>query len=102
LEVLHNDVFVVEIGTSTLAFMLAAGCEHSTSWGVMWSLYYFANKSKSSVSNHVSNTWNVVEHLANLLISDMAFLNFCYGDVENSTHTAMKKYFKLSEKGLSK
>jgi hypothetical protein len=69
LEVLHNYVFVVEIGTSTFKFVLTAGCEHPTSWRVMWTSYYFAKEAKLSGSNHVYDTWYVIEHLAILLIA---------------------------------
>jgi hypothetical protein len=34
-QVAYNEIFVVEIGVSMLALVLAAGCEHLTIWGVM-------------------------------------------------------------------
>ena len=102
MEVLHNDVFVVEIGTSGFAFVLTAGCEHPTSWRVMWTLYYFAKEAELSGGNHVYDTWYVVEHLANLLIVDVVFLNLHYGDVEYPPDAMMKENFKSLKKVLSK
>ena len=99
---MHNDVFVVEIGTSAFAFVLTAGCEHPTSWRVMWTSYYFAKEAKLSGSNHVYDTWYVIEHLANLLIADVVFLNLHYGDVEYPPDATMKENFKLLKKVLSK
>ena len=102
MEVLHNDVFVVEIGMSVFVFVLAAGCEHLTSWRVMWTLYYFAKEAKLSGGNHVYDTWYVIEHLTNLLIADVVFLNLHYGDVEYFPDATMKKNFKSLKKVLSK
>ncbi len=99
---MHNDVFVVEIGTSVFVFVLTAGCVYPTSWRVMWTLYYFAKEAKLSGSNHVYDTWFVIEHLANLLIADVVFLNLHYGDVEYLPDATMKENFKLSKKVLSK
>jgi hypothetical protein len=92
---LHNYVFVVEIGISVFAFVLTAGCEHPTSWRVMWALYYFTKEAKLSGSNHVHNTWNVIEHLTNLLLANVTFLNLHNGDVEDSSNAMMEEYFKF-------
>jgi hypothetical protein len=94
---LHNDIFVVEIGTSTFAFVLTAGCDHPTSWRVMWALYYFTKEAKLSGSNHVHNTWNVIEHLTNLLVANVTFLNLHYGDVEDLPDAMMEEYFMFSK-----
>ncbi len=92
---MHNDVFVEEIRMSAFAFVLTACCEHPTSWRVMWTLYYFTKEAKLSVSNHVHNTWNVIEHLTNLLVANVTFLNLHYGDVEDLPDARMGEYFKF-------
>ncbi len=99
---MHNDVFVVEIGTSALAFVVTAGCERPTSCRVMCTLYYFAKEAKLSGGNHVYDTWNVIEHLTNLLIADVVFLNLHYGDAGYLLDARMKENFKLLKKVLSK
>jgi hypothetical protein len=99
---LHNDAFVVEIRTSAFALVLTASPEHPTSWRVMWASYYFTKESKLSGGNHVDNTWNVIEHMTNLLIADVVILNLHYGDVEYSLDATMEANFKLSKKVLSK
>ncbi len=92
----------MEIGTSAFAFVLTAGCEHPMSWRVMGTSYYFAKEAKLSGGNHVYDTWYVIEHLANLLILDVVFLNLHYGDVEYPPDAMMKENFKLPKKVLSK
>ncbi len=92
---MHNDAFVVEIGMSAFAFVLATGCKHLMSWRVMWTLYYFTKEAKVSGSNHVHNTWNVIEHLTNLLVANVTFLNLHHGDVEDSPDATMEEYFKF-------
>jgi hypothetical protein len=47
----------------------------------MWTSYYFTKEAKLSGGNHVHNTWNVIEHLTNLLVANVTFLNLHYGDV---------------------
>jgi len=98
---LHNDALVVEIRTSAFAFVLTADCEHSTSWRVMWTLNYFTKEAKLSDSNHVHNTWNVIEHLTNLRVMNVWFLNLHYGDVEDLLDATMEEYFKFPKLGLS-
>jgi hypothetical protein len=68
----------------------------------MWTLHHLAKEAKLSGSNHVHNTWNVIEHLTNLLIADVTFLNLHYGDVEDLLDAMMEEYFKFWKKGLSK
>ena len=68
----------------------------------MWALYCFTKESKLSGGNHVDNTWNAIEHLTNLLIADVVFLNLHYGDVEYSLDATMEENFKFSKKILSK
>jgi hypothetical protein len=85
----------VEIGTSAFAFVLTAGCEHPMSWRVMWTLYYFTKEAKLSGGNHVQNTWNVIEHLTNLLVANVTFLNLHYEDVEDLPDATMEEYFKF-------
>ncbi len=92
---MHNDFFVVDIGTSAFAFVLTAGCEHPTSWRVMWTLYYFTKEAKLSGGIHVHKTWNVIEHLMNLLVANVMFLNLHYGDVEDLPDAMMEEYFKF-------
>jgi hypothetical protein len=92
----------VEIGTSAFAFVLTVGCEHPPSLRVMWTLYYFAKEAKLSGGNHVYDTWYGIEHLANLLIVDVVFLNLHYGDVEYPPDAMMKENFKSSKKVLLK
>ncbi len=92
----------MEIETSVFGFVLKAGCEHLTSWRVMWTLYYFAKEAELSGGNQVYDTWYVIEHLANLLIVDVVFLNLHYGDVEYPPDATMKENFKSSKKVLSK
>jgi hypothetical protein len=82
--------------------VLTAGCEHPTSWRVRWASYHLAKEANLSGGNHVHNTWNVTEHLVNLLIADVTFLNLHYGDVEDSLDATMVEYFIFSKKGLSK
>jgi hypothetical protein len=55
-----------------------------------------------SGSNHVYDTWHFIEHLVNLLIADVVFLNLHYGDVEYLPDATMNKNFKLSKKVLLK
>jgi hypothetical protein len=102
LEVLHDDIFVVEIGMSAFALVLTASCEHPTSWRVMRTSYYITKEYKLSGSNHVDNTWNVIKHLTNLLIADVVFLNLHYGNVEYLLDATMEENFKSSKKFLSK
>ena len=68
----------------------------------MWALYCFTKESKLSGGNHVDNTWNAIEHLTNLLIADVVFLNLHYGDVEYSPDAMMEENFKSLKKVLSK
>ncbi len=89
MEILHNDILVVEIWTSTLAFVFATSWEDTTGWSIMWTMYDFTKESYLSCRNHVDGTWNVVEQAANLVILDALFLNLCNGDVENSVDTAV-------------
>jgi hypothetical protein len=84
------------------AFVLTTGCEHPTSWRVIWALYYFAKEAQLSGGNHVYDAWNVIEHLANLFIVDVVFLNLHDGDVEYPLDATMKENFKSLEKVLSK
>ncbi len=99
---MHDDVFVVEIGSSAFALVLTASCEHPTSWRVMRTSYYFTKESKLSGGNHVDNTWNVLKHLTNLLIADVVLLNLHYGDVEYSSDATMEENFKSLRKILLK
>ncbi len=92
----------MEIGTSAFAFVLTAGCEHPMSWRVMWTLYCFAKEAELSGGNHVYDTWYVIEHLVNLIIADVVFLNLYYGDVEYPPDATMKENFKSLKKVLSK
>ena len=92
----------MKIGTSTFAFVLAACCEHPMIWRIMWALYYLTKEAKLSGSNHVHNTQNVIEHSANLLIANVLFLDFCYGDMKDVSDAMMEGYFKFPEKGMSK
>jgi hypothetical protein len=48
------------------------------------------------------DTWNVIEHLTNLLIVDVVFLNLHYGDVEYLLDATMKENFKSLKKVLLK
>ena len=68
----------------------------------MWTSYYFAKEAELSGGNHVYDTCYVIEHLANLLIVDVVFLNLHYGDVEYLPDATMKENFKSSKKVLSK
>ena len=95
------DILIVEIRTSYLAFMLTACCEHSAGRGVVWSTHYPTKESKLPCRNHVYDTRNVIEHLSDLVISDVVFLNLQYGDVEYSPNAAVKEDFKLSKEILS-
>jgi hypothetical protein len=92
----------MEIGTSAFAFVLTAGCEHPTSWRVMWTLYYFAKEAELSGGSHVYDKWNVTEHLTNLLIADVVFLNLHYGDVEYPLDATMTENYRSLKKVLSK
>ncbi len=98
---MHDDVFVVEIGTSAFALVLTASCEHLTSWRVMQTSY-FTKESKLSGGNHVDNTWNVIKHLTNLLIADVVFLNLHYGNMEYLSDATMEENFKSLKKFLLK
>jgi hypothetical protein len=91
----------VEIRTSYLAFMLTACCEHSASRGVVWSTHYLTKEAKLSCHNHVYDTWDVIEHSSNLVISDVVFLNLHYGNVEYSSNAVVEEDFKLSKEILS-
>jgi hypothetical protein len=68
----------------------------------MWTSYYFAKEAELSGDNHVYDTWYVIEHLANLLIVDVVFLNLHYGNVEYPQDATLKENFKLLKKVLSK
>jgi hypothetical protein len=65
-------------------------------------LYYFAKEAELSGGNNVYDTWYVIEHLVNLLIADVVFLNLHYGDVEYPPDAMMKENFKSLKKVLSK
>ncbi len=95
------DILIVEIRTSYIAFMLTACCEHSVGRGVVWSMHYLTKEAKLSCRNHVYDTSNVIEHLPDLVISDVVFLNLQYGNVEYLSNAAVKEYFKLSKEILS-
>ena len=91
----------MEIRTSYLAFMLTACCEHSVGRGVVWSTHYLTKEAKLSCRNHVYDTWDVIEHSLDLVISDVVFLNLHYGNVEYSSNAAVEEDFKLSKEILS-
>ncbi len=68
----------------------------------MWALYYFAKEAKLSSGNHVYDTWNVIEHLTNVLIAGVVFLNLHYEDAKYLPDATMKENFKSSKKILLK
>ncbi len=91
----------MEIGTSYLAFTLTACCEHSEGRGVVWSTHYLTKEAELSHCNHVYDTWDVIEHSSNLVISDVVFLNLHYGNEEYSSDAAVKEDFKSLKEILS-
>ena len=99
---MYYDILVLEIGTSHLAFMLTACCEHSAAWGVMWAMHYLTKEAKLSGCNHGYDTWNIIEHSSNLVISDVVFLNLHYGNVKYLSNAAVEEDFKSSKEILSK
>ena len=68
----------------------------------MWALYYFSKKAELSGGNPFLETYDVIEHLTNLFIVDVVFLNSHDGDVEYPSDATMKENFKPSEKVLLK
>ena len=67
----------------------------------MWSTHYLTKEAKLSCRNHVYDTWDVIEHSSNLVISDVVFLNLHYGNVEYLSNAAVEEDFKLSKEILS-
>jgi hypothetical protein len=67
-EVLHNVVLVVEEGTSNLADIDTARCQHLLSWTVVWSTYRLAQEVELMRSNHVSDSGYVIEHFLHMFV----------------------------------
>jgi hypothetical protein len=67
-EVLHNVVLVVEEGTSNLADIVPARCQHLLSRTVVWSTYCLAQEVELTRSNHVSDSGYVIEHFPHMFV----------------------------------
>ncbi len=67
-EVLHNVVFVVEDGTSNLADIVAARCQHLLSRMVLRSTCRLAEEVELMCSNHVFNLGYVIEHFTHMFV----------------------------------
>jgi hypothetical protein len=99
-EIADNHFLVMKVRTASIAFVLAAGGEHAACRAFNRPVYNLSKESKLSSSNHVLDTWYVVEHAAYLLVSKMLVSHVGHGDVEDSPHTAMKENFEMAEKVL--
>ena len=90
----------MKVRVALILFMLAAGGEHATGRVVDRPMYNLSKESKLSGSNHVLDTWYVVEHAAYFLLSDMLVLHVDDGDVKDSSRAAMKEDFEMAEEVL--
>ena len=89
------------VRTALIAFVLAAGGEHAVGRAVNRPTYNLSKESKLSGSDHVLDTWYVVEHAAYFLVLNMLVLHVDDGNVEDSPHTVMKENFEMAEEVLS-
>jgi hypothetical protein len=68
----------------------------------MWASHYFAKETELPGGNHVDDTWDVINHLANFVVTDAIFLDSHNGDVEYPPDALMKENLKLLKKVLLK
>jgi len=83
LEIFHDEVLVVEKGSSNLTNLVAARRLNLLSWAIMRSLHYFLNKVKLAGGYHVTYTRYVVEHPPDMFIPDLLLIHPCHCHSQN-------------------
>ena len=91
----------MKVRTASIMYVLAAGGEHAAGRAVDRPAYNLSKESKLSGSDHVLDTWYVIEHAAYFLVSNMLVSHIGDEDVKDSPHAAMKENFKTTEEVLS-
>ncbi len=100
LESAYDDIFIMKVRSSLLAFVLAACSEHASGRSVVGASDNFTKEAELAGSNHILYTWNTIEHLSDFLVVNVFVFNIQDGNVEDATYAAVKKYFKAAKKGF--
>ncbi len=82
--------------------MLAAGGEHASGGGIIWSSDNLSEEAKLLCSYHILNAGDVIKHPAHLLIAYVIFLDVSDQNVDDPADVAVQEDFKLAEEGLAK
>jgi hypothetical protein len=99
-KVLDNNIFVMEVRTFLLSFVLAACGEHASGGGVMRTANNFTQETKLMGSDHVLDTWDAVKNSPYFFIADVVVLDFGDRYVKDTSDATVEKYFKAAEEGL--
>jgi len=70
LDIFHDEVLVVEKGSSDLTNLVAAHRQHLLGWAIMRFLHYLPNEVKLVGGYHITYTKYVVEHPPDMFIPD--------------------------------
>ena len=61
-EIADDDIIIVKVRASWIAFVLAARCQHMAGGSIIGATNDLAKETKLSGRNHVLDCWDVVEH----------------------------------------
>jgi hypothetical protein len=64
LEILDHEILPGGLWASHMLFVIAASRDHVMGGVIWWPTYHFSNKAHLSCCDHVSDTWDCVEHLS--------------------------------------
>ncbi len=75
-EILYHEILPGCLQSSNLSFVVTAGGNHVAQWLIGGALNQFPDEDGLTCRNHVPNTWDGIEHLVNLFIPYLVFLDF--------------------------
>ncbi len=76
--------------------MLVTWGVHASGRSIIGTSDHLADEAELPRGNHILDTWYVVKHLVNVLISYSSFINISHREVENPTNILMEKNFELT------
>jgi hypothetical protein len=89
------------VWTSHWADIVAACRQHLLRRAIRGGMYNLSNEVHLTCCNHVTDARDVIEHLLNMFISDVFFLDSCDRDMKDLVDAAMEEDFKLVGKSFA-
>ena len=99
-EVLHDEILIVEEGTPHTTNVVAACGHHLLCWAIVRPAHGLAKEVKLTSSNHVANSWDVIEHPPHVLAMKVLFFDAEHRNSEDPLDITMEEDFKFCRESL--